>query len=145
MKCNLRRYSEEQMPIPQMALPPYNGFGGHADSLQNCIALIPKPVKPDFNKQMNYAHTIMRFKCKMVEDDAHVLTMADMDREFILSYYLANDTIGIFEPPSRNSGVVGGKFLERCLASFNPYTHEVKTWFQAFAFTFSTCTATARR
>ena len=105
--------NEAEMPIPQMALPPYNGFGGHADSLQNCIALIPKPVKPDFNKQMNYAHTIMRFKTKMVEDDSHVLTMADMDREFILSYYLANDTIGIFEPPSRNSGVVGGKFLER--------------------------------
>jgi hypothetical protein len=104
---------EELMPIPQMALPPYNGFGGHADSLQNCIALIPKPVKPDFNKQMNYAHTIMRFKCKMVEDGTHVLTMADMDRKFILSYYLANDTISIFEPPTRNSVVVGGKFLER--------------------------------
>jgi len=104
---------EDKMPIPQMALPPYNGFGGHADSLQNCIALIPKPVKPDFNKQMNYAHTILRFTCKMVEDDSHVLTMADMDRKFILSYFLANDTLSIFEPPSRNSGVVGGKFLER--------------------------------
>lgn len=25
----------------------------------------------------------------------------------------ADDTIGVFEPPARNSGIVGGKFLER--------------------------------
>jgi hypothetical protein len=111
---------EEQMPIPQMALPPYNGFGSHADSMQNCIALIPKPVRADFNKQMNYAHKILRFTCKMVEDDTHVLTMADMDRKFIMSYFLANDTISIFEPPSRNSGVVGGKFMERMEAGPAP-------------------------
>ena len=33
----------------------------------------------------------------------------------ILSYFAANDTILIFEPPRNNSGVVGGKYLERSI------------------------------
>eukprot|EP01116_Phalansterium_solitarium_P009860 TRINITY_DN241_c0_g1_i5.p2 TRINITY_DN241_c0_g1~~TRINITY_DN241_c0_g1_i5.p2 ORF type:complete len:169 (-),score=66.58 TRINITY_DN241_c0_g1_i5:1453-1959(-) len=37
----------------------------------------------------------------------------DDKRSFIISYYLADDTLSIYEPPQRNSGVVGGKFLER--------------------------------
>ena len=35
----------------------------------------------------------------------------------ILSYFGANDTIMIFEPPRNNSGVVGGKYLERSIVS----------------------------
>lgn len=36
----------------------------------------------------------------------------DVDRRFIISYYLADDTISIFEPAQKNSGIVEGKFLE---------------------------------
>jgi EF-hand domain-containing protein 1 len=36
----------------------------------------------------------------------------DHGRKFIISYRLSDDTIGIFEPPMRNSGIIGGKFLE---------------------------------
>ena len=32
---------------------------------------------------------------------------------FIVSYFLSDDTILVFEPPQRNSGILGGKFLER--------------------------------
>jgi len=41
------------------------------------------------------------------------LSNADKDRRFILSYFVADDTISVFEPPVRNSGIIGGKFLER--------------------------------
>ena len=37
----------------------------------------------------------------------------DMSRRFIVSFYLSDDTIAVFEPPQRNSGVLGGKYLER--------------------------------
>lgn len=37
----------------------------------------------------------------------------DEGRHFILSYYLSNDMISIFEKPTRNSGIIGGKFLEK--------------------------------
>lgn len=38
---------------------------------------------------------------------------ADESRRFILSYFLSNDMISIFEKPTRNSGIIGGKFLEK--------------------------------
>ena len=31
----------------------------------------------------------------------------------MLSYFLADDTLSIFEPPQRNTGITGGKYLER--------------------------------
>lgn len=35
----------------------------------------------------------------------------DTKRRFILSYFLSNDMISIYEPPVRNSGIIGGKYL----------------------------------
>ena len=37
----------------------------------------------------------------------------DVDRVFIFRYFLSDDTMMIFEPPQRNSGIIGGKFLLR--------------------------------
>ncbi|KAL0165166.1 hypothetical protein M9458_040919, partial [Cirrhinus mrigala] len=37
----------------------------------------------------------------------------DEGRRFILSYYLSDDMISIFEKSTRNSGIIGGKFLEK--------------------------------
>lgn len=37
----------------------------------------------------------------------------DMGRRFILSYFLSNDDISIFEKPTNNSGIIGGRFLEK--------------------------------
>lgn len=41
------------------------------------------------------------------------LNPKDEGRHFILSYFVASDMISIFERPSRNSGIIGGKFLEK--------------------------------
>eukprot|EP00755_Sulcionema_specki_P021693 Sspe_Gene.13617::Locus_4669_Transcript_1_1_Confidence_1.000_Length_2582::g.13617::m.13617 len=45
---------------------------------------------------------------KMDSDDP-----ANDVRRFVLTYYLADDTVSIFEPAQRNSGIIGGKFLQR--------------------------------
>lgn len=37
----------------------------------------------------------------------------DEGRRFILSYFLSDDMISIFEKPTRNSGIMAGKFLEK--------------------------------
>jgi hypothetical protein len=37
----------------------------------------------------------------------------DIDRKFIISFFLADDSISIFEPAQKNSGIIEGKFLER--------------------------------
>ena len=42
-----------------------------------------------------------------------VLRLLVIHFRFIISYFLSDDTILVFEPPQRNSGILGGKFLER--------------------------------
>ena len=37
----------------------------------------------------------------------------DAIRRFVITYFLSDDTISIFEQSGRNTGIIGGKFLER--------------------------------
>ena len=37
------------------------------------------------------------------------------ERRFIVTFYLVDNTVSVYEPPVVNSGVVGGKFLERTM------------------------------
>jgi DUF1126 PH-like domain len=39
------------------------------------------------------------------------------ERKFVLSYFCGDDTLSIFEPPQRNTGITGGRFLERARVS----------------------------
>ncbi|ESP05007.1 hypothetical protein LOTGIDRAFT_211798 [Lottia gigantea] len=93
--------------------PPYNGFGSEEDSLRSCMGLQPKPPKRDFIKFMEkdrqgLESNVLRFLAKL-----DTRKPIDMERQFIISYFLCDDTILVFEPPVRNSGIIGGKFLER--------------------------------
>lgn len=61
----------------------------------------------------------LRFKARF-----HGLPASDANasREFVLTYYLEDDTLSVFEPRVKNSGVNGGRFLDRgrfrkCVAS----------------------------
>jgi len=89
-------------------LPPYNGFGSLEDSMQNCLSLVHKPPKKDFIKMLENDNKVLRYEAKMETSRSE-----DRDRRFIISYRLADDMISIFEPQQRNSGIIGGKFLER--------------------------------
>lgn len=64
-------------------------------------------VKQDFKKLLAYDGITLRYLAKL-----NSTKQVDRDRKFVVSYHLANDTITIFEPRTRNSGVIGGKFLE---------------------------------
>mmetsp|Transcript_4937 Transcript_4937/g.4124 ORF Transcript_4937/g.4124 Transcript_4937/m.4124 type:complete len:86 (+) Transcript_4937:1285-1542(+) len=37
----------------------------------------------------------------------------DAQREFIITFYLNDDSVMVYEPYQRNSGINGGKFLEK--------------------------------
>merc|ERR1719387_1099794 len=95
-----------------MEVPPHNGIGEPEDSLQNVLYLIPKAQKKDFKKFMLQDRKILRFQAHMVTDKPE-----DVDRTFIIAVYLADNTVAVFEPPMRNSGIIGGKFLERSRAT----------------------------
>ncbi|KAK5611875.1 hypothetical protein CRENBAI_007923 [Crenichthys baileyi] len=89
-------------------IPPYNGFGSLEDSLQNCLSLIPEPPKVNVVKRLENDHKVLRYTAQLDSPYAK-----DEGRRFILSYHLSNNMISIFEKPTRNSGIIGGKFLEK--------------------------------
>ncbi len=107
----------------EQEMPPYNGFGNAADSLCSCSGLLPKPPKRDFLKFMEsdrqgLESNVLRFLAKF--DTTHPV---DSERRFIISFYLSDDSIIVFEPPVRNSGTLrqavpsyvcfsGGNWLE---------------------------------
>jgi len=102
------KVSEDKKAEPMMEVPPHNGYGDPEDSVQNVLHLIQKPPKKDFAKFMNKDGMILRFQTHLVTDKPE-----DVDRQFIIAIYLADDTVAVYEPPMRNSGIIGGKFLER--------------------------------
>jgi hypothetical protein len=88
--------------------PPHIGIGDPADSLGSCLSLIPKPPKKDFVKMLTKDGQVMRFSARMRSSRP-----ADAERRFIVSYFLSDDTLLIYEPRQRNSGLPGGKFSHR--------------------------------
>ncbi|KAJ8980307.1 hypothetical protein NQ317_005228 [Molorchus minor] len=93
-------------PPPPEQVPPHDGFGSLEDSLQNTLSFLPKPPKKDVLRQLLNANKSLRYE--MVMDAVHP---EDTIRKFILSYSLADGTCKINEPPIRNSGIWGGKYL----------------------------------
>ncbi|KAL5013732.1 hypothetical protein ScPMuIL_008002 [Solemya velum] len=94
--------------LAKMEIPPYNHFGSLEDSLQSCLSLVPQPPKKDFIKMLENDHKVLRFEAIMDS-----VRPEDKGRRFIISYRLADEMMTIYEPQVRNSGIIGGKFLER--------------------------------
>lgn len=63
------------------------------DYLCNAITLISLPFS--YGNESN----TLRFFAKMIKHEC-----ADADRLFIISYFLGNNTLSVFEPIERNSG-----------------------------------------
>jgi hypothetical protein len=106
-----------ERPVPMMAPPAYNGFGSEEDSLGSFLYLMPKVPKRDFKKLMENDGVNLRFLAKFVDPAPE-----DSERVFIITFYMSDDTLGIYEKFQRNSGFIGGKFLERCRI-LNPASH----------------------
>jgi len=105
---------EAKLQIPKATVAPdWYGIGSERDQMQSVNSLIPKPPKFNWDQFMEHGSNVLRFAARLVEAEGCRLLPADDVREFIITYFLADDTIQIYEPPIRNSGIIGGKFLER--------------------------------
>jgi len=104
---------DQHPPRPREAKPPqvpaHNGLmGGEQDSLGYIYKLVPDRPKPDFFKHLDNDKNILRFTARF-----NTRVPEDLDRRFIISFFLADDSIAIYEPEQKNSGIVSGKFLEK--------------------------------
>lgn len=59
-------------------------------------------------KLLKFEGKVIRWQAKLVSD-----LKEDADRRFIISFNLADDTMSIFEPVIKNSGIMGGSFMAR--------------------------------
>jgi len=94
--------------VTYQALPAYNGYGTPEDSLGSVYALKPKPPKIDMKKMFKQDMHVLRFEAQLVSTEPD-----DETRRFIVSFYCGDDTIQIYEVCDKNSGRIGGRFMER--------------------------------
>lgn len=80
-------------------LPVFNGWGTHEDSEGNCRKTIPTPPKVDFVKFLKNDKLCLRFGAKMESSIRDYC-----DRIFVVTFYLSNDEISVYELGIRNSG-----------------------------------------
>ena len=98
-----------QAPAPvEKQVPPYNGFGSEVDTLGYIYDLVPKKPKGDFFKAVDNDKKVLRYTARF-----NTKVPEDVDRRFIISVYLADDSISIYEPAQKNSGIMDGPFLRR--------------------------------
>jgi EF-hand domain-containing protein 1 len=74
-------------------IPPHNGFGDEVDSLGFVYRLLPEKPKRDFFKYVDNDKTVLRYIASF-----NTRVPEDIDRKFIISFFLADDSISIFEP-----------------------------------------------
>ena len=95
-------------PVRDAPIPPPNGFGSDEDSLGSVKHMVPQPPKKDYAKYIKHANDVLRFSAELANPAPE-----DEGRDFIVCFYLADDTVSVYEYPGRNSGHVGGKVFAR--------------------------------
>ena len=110
--------TEEKQDEPEQEIPPHNGFGDEEDSRVNCFRLILKPPKQD-PRRLLLEETKLTFSIQLftpkIEDVERYNSFYKKSnfRRFVLTYYLNEKKLMIFEPQIKNSGFRAGKFLEK--------------------------------
>lgn len=113
-------------PIVRQPPPPHvSGIGSERDSLESCYRLVPKPPKTvDYDQWAMNQGQVMRFTATIVPrgppGSAREVDEIDRDRSFVVSFFLEDDTLSVYEPPVPNSGLPGGPFLQRRATKKNP-------------------------
>jgi len=83
--------------------------------LGSVFSLQPKPPKKDMTKIFTNDQYVLRFEARLISQNKD-----ENARKFIISFFCGDDTIQVYQNADKNSGVWGGKFLERM-------KHELKT------------------
>jgi len=96
--------------VPRPTTPPYNGYGSWDDSMASVLNLVPKVPRRDFHKLMYNDKKKLGFTAMFANPREE-----DVNRRFVFTYCLWDDQMSVQEPPQRNSGQVGGRFLEKAV------------------------------
>ncbi|EKG03489.1 hypothetical protein TCSYLVIO_005468 [Trypanosoma cruzi] len=95
-------------PIPGGKMPPVVPIGSQRREKTSQELEEMQERKLRESRMREFADGVVKFLMRL--DNAKY---EDEIRRFVLAVYPADNTISIFEPVQRNSGIVGGKFLQR--------------------------------
>lgn len=91
---------------PPVSPPPHSGLGSEEDSLLSCYHLLPRaPLK---SVESLDTTQVLRFRARF-----ETAGPEDASRRFVMAVIVSDQSVTISEPPQRNAGFGGGKFLER--------------------------------
>ena len=113
---------KDEKPIYNHQIPPHIGIGSEEDSLQSVFHLKPKPHK------VSNLVELAKINNKKMIFKARLITSIEIERErqFILTFNIADKTIEVYESSAKNSGRLKGKFFERAKVK-NKLTNEYYT------------------
>jgi EF-hand domain-containing protein 1 len=100
--------TEPEIVYPTREIPPPTGYGNDEDSMGSVRKLRPTQPKRDLAKLNKMAGKTLGFMARLISK-----APADQARRFVIRYFLADDTIQVYETVQANSGLVGGRFLNR--------------------------------
>jgi len=98
-------------------IPPYNGFGTEEDSLLNVFYLDPSGKNKEYiTEKFKRDKHILRFLAKLISDNP-----SDEERKFMVSFYLRDNAVQVYEIAGKNTGRQSSKFIEKQRIK-NPYS-----------------------
>jgi len=117
----ITKYGKLQTKIIHPIPPHTTGIGSEEDSLLSVFHLRPVAKHPHTDKMFKSDKHILRFSAKLISQ-----TPSDSERKFIVSFFVKDSTILVFEAAEKNSGRISSKFMERKKHK-NPYTNKYYT------------------
>ena len=103
-------------------IPPHNGFGSEEDSMLNVKFLDPNGKIHEYvSDKFKRDKHILRFNAKLISS-----VPSAEERTFIISFFLRDEAVQVYETAQRNSGRQSCKFIERQRCK-NPYTKKYYT------------------
>ncbi|KPA80898.1 putative mitochondrial hypothetical protein [Leptomonas pyrrhocoris] len=95
-------------PLPGCVPPPFMPPSSTRREISEEEKLAQHAEKREELRRHRFANSVVKFFARLDNGKPD-----DEVRRFVLTVYPADNTIAIFEPVIRNSGIVGGKFLQR--------------------------------
>jgi Ca2+-binding EF-hand superfamily protein len=95
-------------PQKEVELPAHTGIGSDEDSMGSLRYLVLKPPKKDLKKMMDHGKDVLRFRATL-----HNARPEDNVRNFVICFYVGDDTVSVFEQSGLNTGYSAGRFLVR--------------------------------
>lgn len=89
-------------------IPPHNGFGSDEDSLLTVFYLRPECAVRRVIEHFKRDKHILRFNGRIINQNN-----TEAERKFVFSFFVADDSLLIFEEAGKNSGRISAKFKEK--------------------------------